>query len=67
MTDNTNIHADHALVASAILSSASGHARQAHEWESKEPSYQYAQILATIGLAEAVLAVAHEIRGAHAA
>jgi hypothetical protein len=37
-------------------------ARQGHEWMGDESKLDYAPILAIIGLAEAVLAVAHEIR-----
>jgi hypothetical protein len=58
----TTNHSDHALIAAAYLNSASELARQGGEWAGADGQLAHAQVLATIGLAEAVLAVAHELR-----
>jgi hypothetical protein len=60
MTTNTATRADHALMAETYLAAASELARQAHEWD--KDSFTYAQTLATIGIAEALLAIAAELR-----
>jgi hypothetical protein len=58
---------DHALIASAYLQSASELARRGHELSATDGmSVPYAQVLALIATAEAVLALAHEIREAAA-
>jgi hypothetical protein len=65
MTINTTNHTDHALLAAAYLASASETATQWAEFD-PESKMAYAHVLATVGLAEAVLAVAQEIREASA-
>jgi hypothetical protein len=58
ITNTTN----HSLIASAYLSSASQIARQGRDWAGDEGQLPYAQCLATIAVAEAILAVAQELR-----
>ena len=57
----TNRPVDHGAMASTLLTSAVTIARQAHEWEGEHGRQAYASTLATMAIAESILALAHAL------
>jgi hypothetical protein len=62
----TNIHTDNALVAVAFLAGAREMAVEGFDEGEEGDKLAYAQVLALVGIGHALIAVADDIREAHA-